>query len=367
MKIRLIKKNFGFTILLLTVTLLLISTMLILFSAQYSTLRLKISSNLSGNQQAFEAAQAGIEAAIPYFQSNYSAIIAQQSGGFLQPYQNSSTQNVALANNSSYSFVFSNSTANNFQLITITSTGTNADGTSTRILSQQIYPYSSGAVPSDSIQTQANMTLKDSSIVTNTQTNSNIRTGGTITIQNSAQTVTNTGVSSTASTQGPDISSNDSLFASESANSFFQNYFGVSSSTLQSIANYTYTNNSDTNYNLLNGVVGAIIWINQINNLATINGSTTIGSLASPVILVVNGNFTLSGFATVYGVVFVLNPTSDTRITSSASINGALASTDDIRLSTSALLNYNASVLYRLPTTGASPSYAKLPGSWKDF
>lgn len=357
----------GFTILLLAVALLLISTMLILFAAEYSSLQLKITANLLANQEAFEAAEAGLEIAIPYFQANYSAITTQANGGFLQPYVNSNTSHVPLANNATYSFVFSNPTANNYNLITITATGTSPDGSANRTLVQQIYAYSTGAVPNMSAETQGAFSLNDTTTLTNISTNFNIKTGGVVTILNGAQTITNAGVTSTASSQGNDILSNQSTLSSQSADDFFQNYFGVTPSALQTLANYTYTNGTDTTYNNLNGVNGAIIWINQIAQTAFINGSTVIGTQASPVILVIDGNLTLSGFATIFGIVFILNPSSQTQISNNATINGALASTASISLLNNSTLTYNAPVLYHLPATGAAPSYAKIPASWRDF
>lgn len=363
------KKQVGVTILLLTVTLLLISTLLTLFSARYSTLQQKISANLYTNQQAFAAAQAGLEVALPYFQANYPAISANQSGGFLLPYVNSNTQNVTLTNGSKYTFVFSNPTANNYNLITVTSTGINADGTSTRSISQQLQAYSSGPPPSGiTASVQGNITLNNSASLNNTQSNFNIKAGSNITFKNSSQTTTSSGVGSNSSGLGNDAVQNDSATASMTSSDFFQSIMGVSQSTAQSHATSTYTNSENTSYNFLNGVTGATIWINQTDNTATIDGTTVIGSPSSPVILIINGTINISNTAVIYGLVFVLGSNQTLTLKESAMINGEVATTGNISLKNSASINYNTSVLNALPSIGGiSSNYAKVPGSWKDF
>jgi len=362
------KKHSGVAILLLTTTLLLISTLLTLFTTQYSSIQQKISAGLYQNQQAFEAATAGLETAIPYFQSNYSAITTTQSGGFLTPYVNSSTQNVALANGSTYTFVYSNPTANNYQLITITSTGKSADATSTRTVTQQIQAYTSGTPPPTiSLTTKGNVSMSNSSSLNNTSTNSNLKAGGSIDFDNSSHTTISSGVGSNSSGIGSDVQQNNASIAAMSTNSFFQSIFGVDQSTVQSKANFTYTNSSNTSYNSLAGVTNSIIWINQTSGTAALSGTLTIGSATQPVILIVNGNLKISNSVTIYGLVFIMNSTQDTILRNTATVNGAMASTNNITFTNNTALNYNSTVLNALPASGSAPSYSKVPNSWRDF
>lgn len=367
------KKISGFSILILTITLLLISTLLILFTTQYSNLQQKITANIYQNQQAIEAAQAGIEAAIPYFQANYAAIVAAGSAGYLQPYVNSNTSNVALANGSTYTFVFSNPTANNYQLITITATGTSANGNSTRILKQQIQSYSSGIpIPTVTLSSKGNITLSNSASLNNSQTNSNVSAGGTVTFHNSAKTTTSSGTTSSTSGIGGDVSQNNSTLSSMSNTAYFESIFGTTQSTVQSAATYNYSNSGDTNYNSLNGVTGAVIWITQTaGSRANFTNNTVIGSAARPVIIIVDGNLDIANNVTIYGLVFNMNASSSLLETNSVTINGAIATTSNITFSNSASLNYSSSILNALPsvTGGGSGSgnYAKVPASWRDF
>jgi len=363
------KKHQGISLLVLVITLLLVSTLLILLAAQYSVLQQKISSNLYRNQQAFEAAQAGIEAATPYFQDNSSAITAGASGGYLTPYINSSTRNVALANGSKYSFVYSNPVANNFQLITITSTGKNADGTSIRTLTQQIQMYGSSiSTPTVTSTAQGSISLANRSSINNSFTNLNIDAGTTVSLAGRSQTTTSSGISSNSSKTGSDITQNNTSLSGMSSSDFFMSIFGTSETTVQNAANYTYNYMVNHTYNTeLNGVTGSIIWINQNGGTATINSTTTVGSLVKPVVLIVNGNLSLSNTATIYGLVFILAPSSTVIIGGSAIINGAIITTGNLSFQSSGTLNYNSSVLSALPTISGGGSYAKVPGSWRDF
>lgn len=363
------KQQRGMTILVITTSLMLISMLFILFATQYSILQQKIAANAYRNQQAFEAAQAGLEAALPYFQKNYSAIIAGQSGGYLTPYINSNTQNVTLANGSQYSFVLSNPNKNNYQLIQITSTGTTSDGSSIRVLKQLIQAYGSGMTPPTvSLQTQGSVSLGNTAAINNTQTNVNINAGGSIQLSNRGHTTTSIGLSSSTSGLGSDVSQNNQALSSLTPDNFFMSVFGVSQSSLKSTAKYTYNKVTDYTYNnVLNGITGGIIWVDQLGGTATINSTTIIGSVAKPVILVINGNLVLSGSAVINGFVFILNPTTSVSIRRNAIINGAISSTGNLNFSGASALNYNASILNALPAVSTNYNYAKVPASWRDF
>jgi hypothetical protein len=330
-------------------------------------LQQKISANLARNQQAFEAAYAGEQAALPYFQANAATIQAAASGGYLTPYLNSSTQNVALDNGSQYTFVFSNPTANNYQLITIRATGVNADGTSTRVITQQIYAYSSSITPPTvSLETQAGVALFNNSQLNNSATNSNINAGGAVIFSDSSDSTTSSGVTSNSSALGSDVQQNNSTLSSMSTNNFFQSIFGASTSTVQSNADYTYNGNFIDSYNSLNGITGSTIWINE-TGVGTISGNTTIGSPTKPVIMIINGNMEFLGNVTINGFVFIMNPLLPVLLTNNVTINGAIASNSNLFFLNNSTVNYNSSVLNALPTVGSAGNYAILPGSWRDF
>lgn len=104
---------------------------------------------------------------------------------------------------------------------------------------------------------------------------------------------------------------------------------------------------------------GRPIWIN--GNL--IVGGADIGSAASPALLVVNGNLTFSAAGTVYGLVYIRNPTWITSGT--GRVQGAVIAEGDVAGTGLLTLVFDADVLNRV-RYGVG-SLVRVPGSWKDF
>lgn len=152
---------------------------------------------------------------------------------------------------------------------------------------------------------------------------------------NSWQTTVSGGtVSSTASSQIADIQTGTSLFNS---GNFTSQYFNQSSSQLRTNAinngNY-YTTGTD-----INGMSGRIIYYDGDLSLS---GSGNVGSVANPVLLIVNGNLDLRGTENIYGFVFVLGTTS---VGGNATITGSIASQGDILIYGSSIVTLNSAVL----------------------
>lgn len=361
-----LKKQCGAATFLITTVLLVSITMIVIFAANYSLMQQKISANLNRKFQAFEAAEAGLEFGINYLQKNSATILATRAGGYVQPYSDSNTSNVSLANGSKYTITYSNPIANNYTLIQVSSTGTNSDGTASNTVSEKVqFGSLLFKTPTSTLTTKGTVELGGSSNIINTSNNATIAAGGDVTISGSGQTTISTGTGSTASKTGADVQSDVSSLSNLSSNSLFASYFGVSTTTAQNSANYTYTNLG--NYNsVLNGKTGSVIWINQTSGTATINSTTVVGSAASPVLLIVNGNFSISGTAQIYGFIYVIGGSATDVVTGSASINGGMVSEADLNLKGSTTITYNPSLLTTLQQT-VNTYYAKVPGSWKDY
>jgi hypothetical protein len=360
-------KHRGAATILITVILLSVSTLIVLFAANYGVMQQKASANSYRYYQAYEAAEAGLEFAIPYLQKNKTTILAGPVGGYIPAYSDSSTANVTLGNNSKYTIVYSNPIANNYDLIKITVTGTSDDGTSSQVISQLVkFDSFLSTTPNSPLTAKGAVTLKGSAQVNNPTATTNIVSGSTISIEGSASTTTNNpGITSTASGLSSDVTQNNSSLSSMTPDQMFLNYFGVSQSEFKnSVSNY-YSNSSDTNYNsALNGKTNTMIWIDQTGGTAKLDGSTVIGSATQPVILVVNGDLRLAGTATIYGLVFVLGE-ADTDSVGSSNIYGALINTGSLSLNGSAQVNYSTSTLNSLNQNIGY--FAKVPGSWVDF
>ncbi len=358
----------GAITIILTVILFVLATLIILFAASYSMMQEKTSINFFASTQAYQAAEAGLEYAINYLQKNSATILANPVGGYIPAYSDVNTSNVTLANNSKYTFVYSNPVANNYKLILITSTGTNADGTATRVISQEVQ-FGSLLIspPSIPITSKGNISIGGNSTVTNTQSGTTVKSGGTVSVSGSGETVLSGGVSSTAGNIKSDIQQNVGSISSLSNGDLFSTYFGVSMGVVKSDISHYYSNSSATNYSsTLNNMTGTSIWIDQTSGVATINGSTVIGSAANPVLLIVNGDLDLSGNVTIYGFVYVIGQAT-TEVLGNVSITGGLISTGDLNLAGHTQLAFSSAVLSSLQNQSSMSYYAKVPGTWKDF
>ncbi len=135
------------------------------------------------------------------------------------------------------------------------------------------------------------------------------------------------------SNQKADVKTSSTLFNS---GNFFSQYFTQSFSTVRSnaIANNTFYTNSSSLINLTNNV----IWFD--GNLTLSSGY--IGSSSAPVLLIVNGNLTMSNSAAITGFVYVVGTTT---LSNNARITGSLASAGNISLTDNATVKLSLSVL----------------------
>lgn len=361
----------GAATLVIAILLVVLSTLIIIFAANHGQMWEKITANQTRNAESFSAAEAGLEYGINYLRQNSAVILANPVLGFILPFTNSSITNVTLANGSRFSIVYTNPVFGNYKLIKITSTGVNAEGTSTRVVSQYVAQNAILSNPGTrSLTTIGNVSLSGSAVVSNTSTNQTIQSGGTLTISGSAKTVTSTGTSSTAGNIQGDAQTSTPSLQSMSQSDFISQFFGISSTNaLKNQMGYYYNNSANTNYSsTLSSISGNSIWIDQTGGTtATINGSTTIGSLTNPVLLVVNGNLSVSGNVTIYGFVFVIGSLGIDTLSGNTVITGGLASTSNLSISGNINLNYSPTVISNLQNQTNTSYWAKVPGTWKDF
>ncbi len=362
------KKQLGAATLVMSLILIMVSTIIILFAANYGVMQSKSIANLNRNYQAYEAAQAGMEYAINYLNKNSATILANPSGGYIQAFSNSNTTNVVLGNNSSYSFTYTNPVANNYQLIKITSTGTSNDSSATRTVTQLVQ-FGSGLakIPSRPLITLNSISLGSGSTIQNLSNNNTIATSSSVSLNGTASTVLSSGVSSSSGNIKSDISQSDATLNSTSPNDLFSSYFGTNTSLAQSVANTVINNSSSAFYHdRLDEKTGQFIWINQTGGLAILNGDTTVGNSSNPVLLVVNGNNLFFGNVTIYGFLFVMG-NNIVALGSNIQINGGFMTTGTISGSGALQINYSPTILNNLQTQQGIQYYAKIPGSWKDF
>ncbi len=357
----------GASTLLMTLILITLSTMIVIFAANYGMMQSKSITNLTRHEQSFDAAQAGLEYGINYLKKNSAIILLTPINGFIS-YTDSSITNVALPNNSRFTISYSNPTAFNYNLIRVRSVGASDDGTATKTVSQLVQFGSLLLnIPTKSVMSIGSVTLSNSAQISNNSYNSNIQTGSTLAINNIASTSTSSGISSTAGNFKSDISQNDAALTGKSSNDFFASYFGLSPATVASSIGSYYSSSSDKDYSsLLNGVQGTSIWIDQTGGTATISGTTIIGSTTNPVVLIIKGNMIISTSAIIFGFIYLDNPLT-AQINNSAIVVGSLATTGPLSLTSSARVIYSGSTLNNIQNQNSMKYFAKIPGSWKDF
>lgn len=358
----------GAATLIMSVVLLMVSTLIIIYAASYARLQDKSISNFTRKNQAFSAAQAGLEYGINYLNKNSSSILSNTNNGYLNAYSDNNTRDVTLANNSKYTITYSNPTAYNYKLIKVTSTGTSDDGTSTTTVSQLVqYGSLLSNPPNIPLYTKGSVALSGNTEVNNQYGNTTIKSASTVSLSGFADTVTSNGVSSSAGNIKSDIQQNLSSIANLSSNDFFVTTFGVPENYIKNKMQNYYSNSSNTNYrSQLNNISGTSVWIDQTGGVATIGGITVAGSSSNPVLIVVKGNNTLSGFVIIYGFLYVDGSvTLDSSAT--AYIIGGMVTTGAVSGPGTLNLYYTPSVLSNLQGLSGMRYYAKVPGSWKDF
>lgn len=360
------KKYSGAAVLSFVIILLFSLTLLMFSLTKMGIFSQKITANEYRAQQAKEAAEAGLDFGIVYLAKNSATIVKDiNSDGYIDAFSNSSTTNVSLSNGSKYSITYNNPTANNLNIITITSIGSSSDNSASRelrvkvkytpvLMSYSNYPF----------LVRGNVSLSGSSQVSNTESNNNVQAGGTISISGGARTITSSGTTSTSSSTQSDVSQNNAGLQSSTATSFFMSSFGVAASTIANSVNYYYQNSSNTNYNTkLSGKEGVSIWIDQTGGTtATVDSTTVVGSATNPVILIVNGDLKIQGSAVIYGFIFI---TGNLQTAGSATVNGGVAVGGNVTDSGNFTLNYSSAILSKVQQSMGS--YGKIAGSWNDF
>lgn len=308
----------------------------------------RVVGNSVREMEAFEKAEAGLEYGVKYGQNNMASITASPSGGYIN-------YTVPVPSGSNYTITYSNPTSGNYDLLEVTSVGTSGDGTATQTVKQRVYRSNFLAInPPAGVTSRGNVSLSGNVEISNEESIA-IWTGGLVTAIGSVEV------------EGS-VRQLDLNLSTLTGDQFFSNFFNKTKSAAQSSSDITFTNTSNTNYsgnygsdpNGLNGVTGKTIYISQGSGTATINSNAVIGSAANPVILIVDGNLTFAGSATIYGVVYV---TGNMSSSGTGSVHGAVFTEGTMTSTGTADFNLDVS----LNNLNNLITLVKVPGSWRDF
>lgn len=363
----------GFATLAAALVTLAAATLITLFSAQAIVTEFRVAKNTYNTEQAFEAAQAGLDYGVVYIDKNKATIT------------NGQVVTGSLDNGSTYS-VQINFVGPTNQLIKLVSTGMSSDGTATRVVAQMSKFMSVMVnIPNTPLKVKGQVDLSGNSIISNLEGSTTINTGDSaVSISGNGQTILSSGVSSNASTLGPDIVQGNGALSGMTEEEFQIDTLGTTINNLMSQASPTYNNSGSTDYSsTLSGVEGKVIGINQNGGTASISSNTTVGSPSNPVVIIVQGNISISGNSIIYGaiiangnvsisgnshvhgLVFATGNSSITSTTGNSEVYGAVISGNQYNTSGNAHVYYNSNNLNKI--TQLVGSYGRLSGSWQDL
>ncbi len=363
-----LKASKGAAVMITMFSLLLVSSLVVLSSAKSIKANTVVVRNQLFEDQAFESAEAGIEFGLVHLKENRSTIVADaDSDGFIDSYTPSATTSVDNGNNTTYSIVYNNPTANNFDITQLSVTGTSDAGNVNKILTQLAIriPFMENAPPAGFI-TYGGVNLSGNITIENTNTPTTIWSGGAVGLSGAANTNCGIGCGSDRNNTGTDMVENDAQLSGLSGDDFFENIMGMDKTTMQNSADINLTYGSNQN---LSSVLdpdsnnGKAIWINQTGGTASFSGNSTIGSQAEPVILVINGDFKANGNTIVYGVIYVTQDWANSG-GGTLTVHGAVIVEGDYSGSGTPNIIYDPLVLDNVTEL---TDFAKVAGSWRDF
>jgi len=376
----------GAATLFVTLMMLFSLTMIAVFTARTNVTEIQVTANEYRTKQALEAAQAGLEQG----QVEIMELQTTNVNGLLQLHQLDGNNNAALGfmdlnasanffrvngtpsalnNNASYTLTYENvdrdgglfDPARDNYLIRVTAVGVSDDGSARRQIQQLmlLVPWLANA-PDAALTAKELVDIGGNVAVTNMITNLAVRAGGTYSSSGSASTETSNG-----SNQAGDVIQNDAALAGMTPDEFFFSFFGQTKSDIKSQATQVACDNCNSD---LDGLTGQMIWVNPATPGSTpqVNSNTVIGSATQPVVLIIEGGtngFKLNGTADIYGIVYVIGDW-DNSGGGNANITGAAVSEGEFHSTGTPNPTYDETVLSRLNALG---TFARIPGSWKDF
>ena len=390
-------KQTGMATLMISVILLTSIGLMSIYSAQVSVMEQKISANYYRSTQAFESGQAGLDNVIQNLNAQIVDAIAA-GGDENTVFAEADKSLVQLSNSTgttggqsigSYQLTVTNNVMVNevvdSNLVEITLAGFSgdnnaADAIPNEVIKQRLFrtPILNGAPPAPLIA-KGDITLNGSVSIENKEEDSLAASwsGGATSIGTANIDVT----SNDGSTVGG-YSENQAALAGL-GDDMFGNFFSESQQSLKNRSKVVSCNGgsgcSQSNLSTVINTDGTpkgsnIVWVDAKNVNAegvttgydklVIGGSNfQMGTTDNPVILIVDGDFEISGGADFHGVIYTTqdfsNGNNDANITGSLISEGNITATDGLNLT------YDNSTFAKMDLSVAR--YVRVAGSWKDF
>ncbi|MGS2720302.1 PilX N-terminal domain-containing pilus assembly protein [Paraglaciecola aestuariivivens] len=366
------KQQKGAMVIVTVVLLLVMVSLVTLYTGRIKSFEHKIALNTQNQNMAFQAAEAGLMHAF--------AVLSENTNW------DGSAINQTLSNNSSFVATGVRQAvvreSNTMTLVTITSTGTSADGLATVTMTEQGINYSVLANPPDAplivaggLNVSGNFEVVANpngggvgvplSIWTDLDVDMDNGSGTTCGLQEYTDGDCSSSPYSEKGFQDLDIVDNDADFPTD----LMEYLFNVPESEWNTLRNDADLVLNDCS--TLGGGEFGLIWI---DGECSLNAGDVVGSATDPVILIVtDGDLTMNGGATINGMVFSFRkPTTvldfELNMIGGARVNGVVVSNHPVGHANGTYnAVYDAEVLAMLEQHDAFQRIARVPGSWRDF
>ncbi len=391
----------GAATLAMSVVLLLLITMVSMYTSRTVIMEKRISANDFRARQAFEAAESGLQIAIAYIAESGGA--DKDQDGNIDPVFDTDADGVGNVNtmtfgdNSSVTVTVTGA----FPQYQIRAVGVSDDRTATQTV-RSIGSTTDALpnVPDNPLTTKSAITFNGSATIHNPEGHSTIWSGADVELGANNATATNvanpadpgyptcmdtsmtctTTQSSTKVAIGLDVVEYDTSLANLTLEQMFQNTFGLSMAnyresrvTLEVQALNVSNLASNDAAPGVDMATGEVIWV---EGDATIKLGETVGCKVAvggdgicptasldPSILIINGDLTTSGSPSFSGIVYVIGSVS---VTGTTTVTGAMVVNGNVLSNVGGSLDlwYSSDVLQRSRDNGPM---AGAPGSWQDW
>ena len=383
----------GFVTLGVSLAILLLSTLVVFNVSNAVLMEQKIANNSVRAKQAFEAAEAGITAALKYVETDPDAdgdgvvdsVFDTDSDGI-------GDTNTAAVGTGSVTVTLADTSGGAMTTFLITSVGYSDDKSAKRTITQQMVTINPlPNAPDNPFVTRGTVVITGSATVHNPEGQSTIWSGSDVDMGSNNSTSTEV-PDATASNypacmdtpmtcdlvdassrvlKGVDVIENDSSLGALTGDDFFQNFFGMGKETYHASMVTIDTNEDDFEADA-DLATHEVVWVDGDATISsvTVGCTTTVtgnnvcpDANQKPSIVIVDGDLTFQGTPQFYGILFV---TGDVHISGNTTVHGALVIAGTATSDTGGSLDvwYNSSVLSGTAKAGASTGSA---GTWKDF
>lgn len=357
-------------VLIVTLTLLFALTLLSSFSAKVVVTEQKLSTNEIHIAKSSHAADAGVD----LFLANV-AVEAQRDILLADGDTNGQPDGTIIGtlgtSDQTYAITLTAPTPGDFKLIQVNSIGCSdgyAGTCDTNAPSHKVilqYFSLTNAVhdaPSAPLIARGDVDIASSPDVINDFGDSVVLSGGTYS-DNAATTIKSNTFNVAA--VPPYVVDSDATLASLTGDQFFESFFGASKATIRG---YSHVMNcmatcdkDDLHAAIAANTEGRIIWADGDIDLL----NDTFGSVADPIVLIIDGNLTIRGGANINGLVYSTELTWNATGAGNSGINGAAIAENNIDVTGNLVINFDPTVLSNLEVNVVG--VARVSGSWIDI